>query len=169
MPQIHPLLKSRRYTANRVRLSNAAKTAKSLPDRGGFQALWIQLSAFHFVALEATRADVSGFNLSVFYDFHFLYVRFESSPRLAVAVADVIAGVLPLIADAAHSRHIHTSTVIIWQKIERGKSAPLKTSIDTIPKSIKKSNRFCMSFRIFSSKLKKQWGKVNFLLQNKRK
>lgn len=129
----------------------------------------ISLSAFYFVALQATCANVSGFYFSVLDDLDFLDIRLERSSRLAVTVAHVVAGILPLIADAAHSRHIHTSTVIIWQKIERGKSAPLKTSIDTIPKSIKKSNRFCMSFRIFSSKLKKQWGKVNFLLQNKRK
>ena len=121
----------------------------------------IQLSAFHFVALEATRADVSGFNLSVFYDFHFLYVRFESSPRLAVAVADIVARSLALVADAAHSRHIshlHGRSLAKWAQ----KAAPLKTSINTIPKRAKKINRFCVFFRKFSSKIKKWAGSKLF-------
>lgn len=74
------------------------------------------LSAFYFVALQATRANVSGFHLAVFDDLDLLHVRFESSSRFAVAVAHVIAGILTLIAYAANSRHIHTSGVVIVKK-----------------------------------------------------
>ena len=127
---------------------------KKPPRKGRLSQFSIQLSAFYFVAFEATRADVSGFDLSVFHDLHFLHIRFESSSRLAVAVAYVVSRSLPLVADTAHSRHIshlHGRNLAKWAQ----KAAPLKTSINTIPKRRKKINRFCVFFRKKSSKIKK--------------
>ena len=86
---------------------------KNGTERFRFFVFLKMLSAFHFVAFEATCAHVCGFHLAVFDDLHLLDVRFESSSRFAVAVAHVVAGILPLVANAANPRHINTSTVII--------------------------------------------------------
>ena len=68
------------------------------------------LRPFYFVAFQAACAHIGGFRLAVLEDGDLLHVGFKGPLGLAVAVADVIAGVLPLIADAANSRHDPTSS-----------------------------------------------------------
>jgi hypothetical protein len=66
-----------------------------------------RLRAFRF--LQASGANVAADFLSVFHVVHFLNVRFESSSRLAVGVAYVVARSLTFSTNIAYSRHIDTS------------------------------------------------------------
>ena len=68
------------------------------------------LRPFYFVAFQAACAHIGGFRLAVLEDGDLLYVGFKGPLGLAGAVADVIAGVLPLISDASNSRHDPTSS-----------------------------------------------------------
>ena len=146
-----------------LRAAKNRQSTRKIPalEQGRIFGFAIGLSAFYFVAFEATRADVSGFDLSVFYDFHFLYVRFESSPRLAVAVADVVTRCLALVANTAHSRHI---SHLHGRNLENGRNRPAQNEHRYYTKMTKKKQSILRLFHQIFVENKKLSGGANFFL-----
>ena len=62
----------------------------------------------HFVAFQASCADIAGLRLSVLHETHLLHVGFEGSSGSAFGVADIVAGRLTFTANTANSGHIFT-------------------------------------------------------------